>query len=108
MLLLKQRFAGAELAYWHDLGHGQLRENIGLCRHLESARTLLPFTRGIHIHDASPLMHDHLPPGQGSIDFPALSFYGTGDIIRVFEPSPQVEFADLRVALQYVRQAWDG
>lgn len=107
MIMLKERFPTPALAQWYDLGHGQLRENLGLINNVAAAQRLLPFTRGIHIHDALPLMRDHLPPGKGEIDFKGLSFYGADNIIRVFEPSPKVSHEDLLTALQFVRNAWE-
>jgi len=108
MALLKQRFATAPLAYWHDMGHAQVREFLGWEKHLGTARALLPMTRGIHIHDALPLTDDHLPPGAGAMDFGAFAFYGAADVIRVFEPAPNVGAEVLRGALRMVRQAWGG
>lgn len=106
MMLLKRRFNTPALAYWHDLGHGQVRENMGWTRHEETAQTLLPVTRGIHIHDATPLMNDHLPPGKGVIDFRAFAFYGADAVIKVFEPAEGVPPAEVKESLAFVRSAW--
>ena len=108
MLMLKQRFDTPALACWHDMGHGQVRENLGWEPHVETARALLPYTRGVHIHDALPLLNDHLAPGQGNIDFGAFSFFGAGGILKVFEPAPDVKGAELAEALRYVEKAWSG
>ena len=108
MLMLKQRFDTPALAYWHDLGHGQVRENLGWSRHAEAARELLPFTRGVHIHDALPPTIDHLPPGKGEIDFEAFSFYGADGVLKVFEPGPDVTGPELTEALRFVEKAWSG
>ena len=107
MRLLKQRFGSySPLAYWHDMGHAQVREFFGWENHLGTAQALLPMTCGIHIHDAVPLANDHLPPGKGTIDFRAFAFYGAADVIRVFEPEPSVKPGALRDALSLVRRAW--
>jgi sugar phosphate isomerase/epimerase len=108
MLMLKQRFETKALGYWHDLGHGQVRENLGWSRNAEVARELLPVTRGIHIHDAVPLLNDHMPPGTGMIDFGAFAFYGADEVIKVFEPAPEVTGSELAESLRFVRQAWGG
>lgn len=108
MLALKRRFDTPALAYWHDLGHGQVREFLGWSRNAAAAEELLPVTRGIHIHDALPLMNDHLPPGRGAIDFKAFAFYGQSDVIRVFEPAPDVPAGELAESLARVRQAWSA
>ncbi|HQA37801.1 MAG TPA: hypothetical protein PLW27_02765, partial [Kiritimatiellia bacterium] len=104
--MLKQRFDTPALAYWHDMGHGEVRANLGLIRHADAARTLLPFTRGIHIHDALPPKHDHLPPGEGAIDFAAFAFYAPDTVLKVFEPAPRVKQDDLVEALRFVRRTW--
>jgi len=106
MMMLKRRFETPALAYWHDMGHGQVRENMGWIRHEEAARVLLPVTRGVHIHDAEPLMNDHLPPGKGMIDFGAFAFYGADDVIKVFEPAEGVSPDELKESLARVRSAW--
>ena len=106
MIMLKQRFNTPALAYWHDFGHGQVREYMGWIRHVEAARSLLPFARGAHIHDALPLMDDHLPPGQGQIDFAALGFFAAENIIKVFEPSSEVGGEALAEALRYIKEVW--
>ncbi|HQQ90314.1 MAG TPA: TIM barrel protein [Kiritimatiellia bacterium] len=106
MAMLKQRFDTPALAYWHDMGHGEVRANLGLIRHADAARTLLPFTRGIHIHDALPPKHDHLPPGEGAIDFAAFAFYAPDTVLKVFEPAPRVKQDDLVEALRFVRRTW--
>ena len=106
MLMLKQRFDTEALAYWHDMGHGQVREFFGWGQNEAVARELLPFTGGVHIHDAAPLMNDHLAPGKGAIDFGSFAFYGADGVIKVFEPSPDVRGSDLAESLKMVRQAW--
>lgn len=106
MQLLNKRFASAPLAYWHDMGHAQVREFFGWERHLDTARALLPMTRGIHIHDARPPANDHLPPGKGAIDFNAFAFYGEADVIRVFEPEPNIKPDALKSALDLLRRTW--
>jgi len=103
---LKQRFATPALAYWHDMGHGQVRENLGWAPHADSARALLPLTRGIHIHDVLPPASDHLAPGKGKIDFKAFSFFGSDGVIKVFEPGPDVTGTELAQSLRAVAQAW--
>jgi len=106
MMMLKRRFDTPALAYWHDMGHGQVRENLGWIRHEEAARLLLPVTRGVHIHDAAPPMNDHLPPGKGMIDFGAFAMYGADAVIKVFEPSESASPDELKEALAFVRHAW--
>lgn len=106
MVMLKQRFDVPSLAYWNDMGHGQVREFMGWENHLETARYLLPMTRGIHIHDVQPLMEDHLPPGKGLIDFTAFNFYAPDTIIKVFEPASDVKPLVLADSLRLVQRAF--
>ncbi len=106
MLMLKERFDTPALGYWHDIGHGQVREFFGWERQVDVVETLLPFTAGTHIHDAQPLLDDHLPPGTGEVDFAQLKAYAADRIVKVFEPSQDVTPADLKKSLEYVRNAW--
>ena len=108
MMMLKQRFNTPALAYWHDIGHGQVREYFGWDHQTDVVRTLLPFTCGTHIHDALPLMDDHLPPGMGKVDFSQFSAYGDARVIKVFEPACDVPAAEVERSLQFVRNVWGG
>jgi len=97
------------LAYWHDLGHGQVRQHLGWCPdHAAAAEALLPVTRGIHIHDMSGLANDHQLPGSGVIPFARFAFYGRADVIRVFEPQPGTAAEPLAAALARVRKLWSA
>jgi sugar phosphate isomerase/epimerase len=101
------RFKGSPLRYWHDMGHGQVRAQMGwIANHAATAKALLPITGGIHIHDAAPLTHDHLPPGEGRIPFKDFSFYAADTVIKVFEPAPDVPPDVLANSLRFVRDQW--
>jgi sugar phosphate isomerase/epimerase len=106
MAMLKDRFTTPALAYWHDMGHGQVREFLGLENHLAIAQSLLPVTGGIHIHDAKPPLEDHLLPGQGTIDWSAFSFFGSANILCVFEPAPETGPIALGIAQRDLRKVW--
>jgi len=106
MMMLKERFDTPALAYWHDIGHGQVREFFGWERHTDVVDSLWPVTRGIHIHDAQPLLDDHLPPGVGKVEFEKLHAYADDRIIKVFEPARDVPPAEVEMALKFVRAAW--
>lgn len=106
MLELKQRYPAPQLAYWHDMGHGQVRENLGWIKHRACAERLLPHTCGLHIHDVLPPAQDHLPPLQGKLPFADFAFYGAAPVLRVFEPAPGVPSADLVAGLKYLQQVW--
>jgi sugar phosphate isomerase/epimerase len=108
MLELKQRYPAPQLGYWHDMGHGQVRENLGWIRHREAAERLLPHTRGLHIHDVLPLARDHLPPPLGRLPFADFAFYGPAPVLRVLEPDPRASAADLAAGLRHMQQVWGG
>jgi len=72
------------LGYWHDTGHGRIREGLGL----ESARDWLGRFQsrllGFHLHDVQGF-HDHRAPGGGGIDFEPLLRFAREDSLLVME-----------------------
>ncbi len=95
------------LAYWHDLGHGQVRQHLGWCSdHAAAAAALLPVTRGVHIHDVRAAAGDHQLPGAGVIDFARFAGYASDAVIRVFEPHPGIPGDALAEALAALRRIW--
>ena len=68
------------LCYWHDIGHAQIKENLGFHNHLGSLSKLQPYLGGMHIHDVVAPAQDHLIPSMGNVDFNAFrQFLSTGD-----------------------------
>jgi sugar phosphate isomerase/epimerase len=106
MFDLANEFGTPALGYWHDIGHGQVRENLGIAPHRAWAERLLPFTRGIHIHDVRPPDADHLVPPSGGVPFAAFAFYAVDGLLRVFEPGPAATAEELVKGLAHVRKAW--
>ncbi|MBO4286899.1 MAG: sugar phosphate isomerase/epimerase [Kiritimatiellae bacterium] len=106
--VLMERFKGSPLRYWHDIGHGQIRANMGWSGdHLETVRKLLPIIGGIHIHDCVPPANDaHIAAGEGETDFAQFAFFGEADILRVFEPSPRVSWESLQKSVALIRKLW--
>lgn len=95
------------LAYWHDLGHGQVRQHLHWCSdHAAAAAALLPVTRGVHIHDVRAAAEDHQLPGTGVIDFARFAGYASDAVIRVFEPHPGIPGDALAEALATLRRTW--
>ena len=103
---LVKHFDSPRLRYWHDFGHGQIRENLGLTSHVRWMTKLLPWTAGMHIHDVEPPATDHLMPPAGTIDFRLFRELIRGDRIRVLEPSFAVSADDIRGGLRTLGELW--
>lgn len=61
--------AGSPVGYWHDTGHADIKEGMGLLNHRAHLEKLAPAALGFHLHDVSADGHDHQPIGEGHIDF---------------------------------------
>jgi len=107
MLELIAAYNSPHFGYWHDMGHGQVRANLGWIKsHRETAERMLPHTRGLHIHDVTPPDRDHLPPGLGELPFADFAFYGRANLLRVVEPAPGVRADELRDSLAFLKRTW--
>jgi len=72
LLALIKRFDTPHLRYWHDFGHAQMRENLGLLDHAEWLADVAPYAAGAHLQDATWPDKDHLIPFEGEIPFDLL------------------------------------
>ena len=106
MLQLAREFDSPALGYWHDLGHGQVRANLGYIHHASVARRLAPITVGMHLHDVVPPAGDHVMPPLGKTDFASLSFLADLDVPAVLEPAPGTPAEQIREAINYFREIW--
>jgi sugar phosphate isomerase/epimerase len=103
---LCKQYAPQGLRYWHDIGHGQVRQNLGFINQERWMERLQPYMAGMHIHDVIAPAMDHLLPPQGQVDFAQLKKFAKGDVIRVIEPAPQTPGENIVEALRLLRQAW--
>ena len=104
---LMKRFHADGIRLWWDIGHAQIRENLGFINASRWLRRLAPHLAGMHIHDVEPPGQDHLMPPRGKVDFPALADFAQMDMVRVLEPAPDTETAQIVRAIDYLRGAWN-
>lgn len=103
---LMRRFGNRHLRYWHDLGHGQIRQNLGLINHERWLERLQPHLAGMHVHDVAPPATDHVMPPHGHIDFTRFQRFAASDIVRVIEPSSRTPAEEIVEALKFLKDCW--
>jgi sugar phosphate isomerase/epimerase len=96
------------LAYWHDTGHAQIKENLGFLHHVLHLEALSDHLAGFHIHDVQFPGRDHREPGTGMIDFTALKQFVKPEHIKVFEFSPSLSAEEVSRGVAHVKRLWNG
>lgn len=100
---LFRRINHPSVVYWHDFGHAQIKEHLGLISHLLHLESMREHLGGVHIHDVVFPARDHRPPGTGTIDFAGLSSCLTPGTIKVFELSPSLSREEVRSGIEHLR-----
>jgi len=80
----------AACGYWHDTGHAQIKQNLGILNHREHLAQNAPNLTGFHLHDVSAEGRDHQPIGSGKIDFEMVSSFWRPEHTLVLEFSPRL------------------
>ncbi len=101
-----KQFPPPTVGYWHDTGHGQIKENLGFIRHAQHLQSMADRLHGFHIHDVQFPGRDHCPPGTGMIDFAALKPFVKPEHIKVFEMSPRVPTPDVKFGVNHIFKLW--
>src|SRR5207244_4505717 len=65
--LLLDEIRAPHVGYWHDMGHIQIKENLGFLNHVEWLNTIAPRTLGCHMQDVKWPGQDHQPPFLGDM-----------------------------------------
>jgi sugar phosphate isomerase/epimerase len=85
---LLDEMVSAQLGYWHDFGHSQIKENLGFIDHAEWLRLIGPRALGCHVQDCIWPAKDHEPPFTGAVDFEKLIPLLPTNCLFVWEMSP--------------------
>ena len=83
------------VGYWHDVGHAEVLDRLGLIDKQRWLKELGERCLGAHVHDVDGLA-DHRPPGHGTADWDHIARYLPHHVPRVFEinqKTPEEEFA---------------
>lgn len=93
------------VGFWHDFGHAARKQALGLVDHRRLLERTAGRLVGCHVHDCRPPHQDHLPPGDGVIDFsrlwPCLRKAPDSYPVFVLELSPRVPKARVKESLQW-------
>ncbi len=88
--------------YWHDTGHAQLKEHMGLARHAELLAAQRRRLLGFHLHDVSADNRDHQIPGTGLVDWDMVARQvQPGDVV-VLEMSPRLQPEEIAVGREFL------
>jgi sugar phosphate isomerase/epimerase len=85
-----------QLGYWHDMGHIQIKENLGFVNHEEWLRTIGPRAIGCHMQDCIWPAQDHQPPFAGMVDLEKLVPLLPANCLFVWEMSPRKTTEEIR------------
>ena len=90
----------AELGYWHDFGHSQIKENLGFIDHAEWLRVIGPRAFGTHVQDCVWPAKDHEAPFTGAVNFEKLVPLLSTNCLFVWEMSPNKTADVIRRSVQ--------
>jgi sugar phosphate isomerase/epimerase len=94
------------VVYWHDTGHAQIKENLGIINHRQFLESRAGRLYGFHIHDVEFPGRDHRPPGAGCIDWQNLKPIVKPDHLKVLELSPSLSPEAARQGSEFIKSVW--
>lgn len=101
--LILDKFEGANIYYWHDVGHAQCSEELDVMPQESFLRMYESCMVGIHLHDVIGVS-DHKVPLTGNFDFTKLKPYldrQTIKVVEAFVPAPE---EDVIRGMEYIRE----
>jgi sugar phosphate isomerase/epimerase len=84
-----------QLGYWHDMGHIQIKENLGFVNHAEWLQHIGARALGCHMQDCIWPGQDHQPPFAGQVELEKLVPLLPPTCLFVWEMSPRKSVAEI-------------
>ncbi|MFH1359475.1 MAG: TIM barrel protein [Candidatus Omnitrophota bacterium] len=92
-------FRDQGLLYWHDVGHAETNERLGITPHLDFLNQYKSSLVGVHLHGIRGLK-DHLAPFDGDFDLTKIMLFFDDPVIKVIEAHPSVSSQQLQEAIK--------
>lgn len=96
---LLDRFHKQGLYYWHDVGHAELNDRLGITPHKNFLNSYGDKMIGVHIHGMQ-VLRDHLAPFTGDFDLSRALPFLNGNIIKVIESHSSATVDQIRQAVK--------
>jgi sugar phosphate isomerase/epimerase len=95
------RLDASNAGYWHDFGHAQIKEHLGLLSHARWLDQIGPRAIGCHVHDVQWAFKDHRAPFTGTVPFEDLLPKLPKTCDGVFEMHPGVARKEILAAREH-------
>ncbi len=105
-IILKE-FSNPAIGYWHDTGHAQIMENLGIAKHSDFLDAYGSRLIGMHVHDIAG-GDDHRAPGEGDFDFSLIRQYLRDPISTVIEAHHPATSAQIKKAKSLIEAIGNG
>lgn len=105
MEIIFETFPHPAIYYWHDVGHAQVYENLGLFKHKMILDKFSQRMVGIHLHDIEGI-DDHRAPLKGKFDFTLLKPYINRTTLCVLEPHYPATGAEITRGRKYLEKLY--
>ena len=97
-------FGKQGMGYWHDVGHAEMNDRLGIKPHLEFLETYKDNLVGVHLHGVKG-RRDHLAPFEGDMDLNKFLPYFESNVLKVVESKP---FASIDLMKESVAKLQDA
>jgi len=105
--LILEHFKNSSIYYWHDTGHAQLMENLGIAKHREYLERYSARMFGMHLHDISGCF-DHQAPPKGGVDFAMVKQFARKEMIKVLEIHHPATAQEIKQSIEYLTRTFNG
>ncbi len=96
-------FPPSLVGYWHDVGHAEVLDRLGLIDKRRWLAELADRCLGVHLHDVVGLK-DHQAPGQGDADWDYVARYLPPGALRVCEIDQHSPEEQVAAAIPFLRR----